>query len=220
MTRRILIIGAGGHGQVVADILLAAYRRGADSAPGGFLDDDSTLWGVSILGLPVCGPLDRLSEVQHDAVIVAIGENESRRRVLLALSGRGTCIANAIHPSAVVAADVQLGQGVAVCAGAVVNTGSVIGDGVILNTGCTVDHHSRIGDYAHIAPGVHLAGSVAVGQGALIGVGTSVIPGRSIGEWTIVGAGSVITRDIPPRCMAAGVPARVVACAHNQGATH
>jgi acetyltransferase-like isoleucine patch superfamily enzyme len=92
----------------------------------------------------------------------------------------------------------------------VVNTGTVIEDNVILNTGCTVDHHNYIGSHAHLAPGAHLGGDVRIGEGALVGIGTTVIPGRRIGDWAVVGAGSVVTRDIPPYTTAVGIPARVI----------
>ncbi len=206
----IVIIGAGGHGQVVADILLVASRVGASAAPLGFLDDDPALAGTRVLGLPVLGPIASLAHVEHDGVVLALGDNRRRHDVLVALRERGVRFANAIHPAAVVAADVRLGAGVMVCAGAVVNTGSVVADGVILNTGCTVDHHNRIDAYAHIAPGAHLGGAVRIGLGALVGIGSCVTPGRSIGEWTVVGAGSTVTRDLPPYCTAVGSPARVI----------
>lgn len=209
MSQRILIVGAGGHGQVVADILLEAHRRGAEALPVGFLDDDRSLWRQTVLGLPVLGPVADLSAVPHDAVIVAIGDNAVRWRVLCALRGSGVRLANAFHPSAVIAQDVQLGVGVAVCAAVIVNTGTVIGNGVILNTACTVDHHNRIGDCAHIAPGVHLAGHVVVGEGALVGIGSSVTPGRRIGAWATIGAGAAVVRDVPAHSVAVGVPARV-----------
>ena len=206
----VLILGAGGHAQVVADILLRAHDAGTNCQPIGFLDDDPTLAGTAIMGLPVLGAIAQLSEFDHDAVIVAIGDNCTRARIFESVRARGERIVNAIHPVAVVAPDVRLGEGVMICAGVVVNTGTIIGDNVILNTGCTVDHHNRIGNHAHIAPGVHLGGNVHIGEGAFIGIGTVVIPGCSIGEWAMIGAGSVVTKDILPYATAVGMPARVI----------
>jgi len=209
MTFGVLIVGAGGHGQVVADILQEACRHGADAEPVGFLDDDRSLWGQTVLGLPVLGAVADLPAMPHDAVIVAIGDNAVRWRLLCGLRASGVRLTSAVHPSAVIAQGARLGAGVAVCAGVIVNTGSIIGDRVILNTACTVDHHNCIGDCAHIAPGAHLAGRVVVGEGALVGIGSSVTPGRRIGQWATVGAGAVVIRDVPAGSVAVGVPARV-----------
>jgi len=209
-TSKVIVLGAGGHAQVVADILLRAHEAGSSRRPVGYLDDDPELEGSVLLGLPVLGAIGQLDEFEHDAVIVGMGDNGARADLFSRLRARAETIVSAIHPSAVVAPDVSVGQGVMICAGSVVNTGAVIGDNVILNTGCTVDHGDRIGASAHVAPGAHLGGEVTVGQGALIGIGSIVVRGCRIGEWAVIGAGSVVTKDIPCFATAVGVPARVI----------
>jgi sugar O-acyltransferase (sialic acid O-acetyltransferase NeuD family) len=204
----VLVIGAGGHGLVVADILLRAHDAGVELRPVGFLDDDKALVGSTVLGLPVLGAGAQSREHDHDAVIVAIGDNMVRKRAYEEATSRGERLATAVHPRAVVAPDVRLGDGVMVCAGVVVNPGTIIGENVILNTGCSVDHHNNIGAHAHIAPGVRLGGAVSVGEGALVGIGAVVAPGLSLGEGCTVGAGAVVLRNVPPGITVVGNPAR------------
>ena len=206
----ILIIGAGGHGQVVADILLANLKSGrAADRPIGFLDDDPTLRAKSFLGIPVLGLVDRLASIAHDAVILAIGNNRIRQTIFQRLLNNGENFANAVHPSAIIGTGVGLETGIVICAGVVINTGTKVGQNVILNTGCTVDHHNIIENHAHIAPGVHLGGDVTIGKGTLVGIGATVMPQRQVGCWSKVGAGAVVTRNVPAETTVVGIPAEV-----------
>ena len=207
----ILIVGAGGHGQVVADVLLAAHRAGDRDLPVGFVDDDPELQGKSCLGLPVLGPVCQLSAFPHNAVIVALGDNADRCRVFALLRDRAEPFAVARHPAALIADSAVIGPGTMVCAGVIVNPMARIGADVILNTGCTIDHHNEIADHVHVAPGVHLGGEVKVGEGALVGIGATVMPGKRIGAWSVVGAGAVVVHDVPDRAVVVGVPARRIA---------
>jgi len=206
--KRILILGAGGHAQVVADILVSGSGS-REYRVVGFLDDDTALQGTEIMGTLVLGPIDRFATVEHDGLVVAIGDNQPRARVFDACRARGARFINAIHPTAVVGSGVRFGEGVMVCAGVLINPHAVIGDDVILNTGCSIDHHVQIGAHVHIGPGANLAGTVRVGEGALVGIGANVVPGRVIGDWSVVGAGAAVVRDIPAHVTAVGVPARV-----------
>ncbi|MCB0164900.1 MAG: acetyltransferase [Anaerolineae bacterium] len=207
----VIIIGAGGHGQVVADILQAVVKSGRSSIrPIGYLDDQPAIPPSARLGLPVLGPVARLSHYDHQGVIVAIGHNATRSRLIQQLCEQGEQLISAIHPTAIVGGEVIIEAGTVVCAGAIINPGSHIGRGVILNTGCTVDHHNRIGAYVHIAPGVHLGGDVTVGEGTLVGIGATVMPQSQVGVWSIVGAGAVVTTPVADRCTVVGVPARPI----------
>ncbi|MEO8286221.1 MAG: acetyltransferase [Chloroflexota bacterium] len=202
--RSILIIGAGGHAKVVADILLCSGL-----VVMGFVDDNPAIWGEQRLGLPVLGAIDTYASYEAGGLVMGIGDNENRMQVVERLGQpAGKLWRQAIHPRAILAASVVVGRGVVVVAGAVVNPDTVLGDHVIVNTGATIDHDCEIGDYAHIAPGVHISGGVHVGTAALIGVGASVAPGRSIGVRAIVGAGAAVVHDLPDGVTAKGVPAR------------
>lgn len=207
---RILIIGAGGHGQVVADILLWMKISGEDINPIGYLDDNRGLNGRCFLGLPVLGVLEQITNTPHDFAIVAIGDNQTRAKIFGDLVSMGIVLAIARHPKAIIAPDVCIGPGTMICAGVVVNPSANIGSNVILNTGSTIDHHNIIENHVHIGPGVHLGGEVHIGTGSLIGIGATVMPGRHVGSGCTVGAGALVNKDIPDKSTVIGVPGRIV----------
>jgi sugar O-acyltransferase (sialic acid O-acetyltransferase NeuD family) len=211
MTTRIVIIGAGGHGLVAADILRAA--RAAPGSPAfdvvAVLDDNPALAGTRILEIPVLGTTQRLPEIPHDAIFVAVGDNARRERIAMELIRRGEQLFTARHPQAIVAADVDIGPGCMIAAGAVVAPGVVLGTGVILNTRCSVDHRTAIEPFAHVSAGATVGGDITIGARALIGIGSTVMSQLRIGADALVGAGAVVVRDIPGGVVAAGVPAKV-----------
>lgn len=200
---RLIIIGASGHGKVVADIAkLSGYTDIA------FLDDAPGLKVVS--GYPVLGAVSTFSAFSQDDFFVAIGNSDIRRRIQDEISSSGARLVTLIHPSAVVAQDVVIGEGTAVMAGAVINPSVRIGRGCIVNTSASVDHDCVIGDFSHISVGAHLAGSVAVDKRTWIGIGAVVNNNLSICSDVVIGAGAVVVRSIGVSGTYVGIPAKLV----------
>lgn len=197
----VIVIGAGGHGKVIADIIL----QSGDEVVG-FLDDHPTL-GRTVLGRPVLGTIAEAGRyLAHGCeFVLAIGNNEIRRSLARRLI---LPYYTAVHPRAIIASEVSLGVGTVVMAGAIVNPGAVIGRHCILNSGCIVEHDNQIADYVHICPGVALAGTVSVGEATQIGVGSTVRNNVSIAAGCQLGAGTVVVKDIAKAGVYVGAPAR------------
>lgn len=202
--RDIYIIGAGGHGKVVLDIINKSEQYQA----AAFLDDDSNLHNETINGLKVLGG-SKEALADDKAVIIAVGNNKIREKLFRMMESNDLEIINAVHPDAVINSFVSLGEGIVIAAGAVINPNTVIEDNVIINTGVTVDHDCIIEKHVHLSPGVNLGGNVTVQKGAHVGIGAAVLPGIKIGKNSIVGAGAVVTKDVPDDVTVVGVPAKI-----------
>jgi sugar O-acyltransferase (sialic acid O-acetyltransferase NeuD family) len=206
----LVILGAGGMGQEVADIVNAAVADGTPWRLIGFIDDDPSLHGRDVLGLPVLGDHRWLSD-HRVAVAIGVGAPAARSRAWAAAKSAGAVKApTLVHPTAYVGLGVELGSGTVVGAQATMTADVVVGRFGIVNVGATVSHNARLGDFATVAPGAHLAGNVHLGEGADIGIGASVTQGNTIGEWAIVGAGAVVIGDVEANTTVVGCPARVV----------
>jgi sugar O-acyltransferase (sialic acid O-acetyltransferase NeuD family) len=207
---KVLILGAGGHSKVVADTILFSTEKNPEYSIVGILDDNLDLRNASLMGIPVLGPITRFNEYEHDAIIIAIGDNEIRAKVYQYLSDFGEKFITIAHPMSYVAKSVTIGPGTVLIGNSVVNADAKVGKNVIINTNATVGHDSIIEDHVHIAAGVHLGGASIIQEGAFLGMGTNVLPGRIVGAWSVVGSGSVITKDVPPGVVVCGSPARLM----------
>lgn len=204
----VIVIGAGGH----AKVLLEALAR-SGVAVAGLTDADAGKHGSLLSGVPVLGGDEVLGQHPPGSTVLvnAMGSTQSmslRQAVYERLNASGYRFLTVIHPSAVVASDAELGEGVQVMAGAIVQPGARIGANSILNTGAQVDHDCVIGAHVHLAPGVTLSGTVKVGEGTHIGAAATVVQGLQIGRRCLVAAGAVVTESIADGERVAGAPAR------------
>ena len=199
--RPIRIIGFGAHGRVVADIAKAAGEY-----VSGFIDDDP---GSALANPKVAGSIEEAIPqfAATHRFVVAIGDATARRTFAEMVLADGGELVTLIHPSAVIAPDVNIGHGTVVMAGAIINPGTTIGHFAVINTGAIVDHDNIIEDNVQIAPGCNLAGKVICRRDCFVGTGATIIPNTVIGEGAYVAAGATVIRSVKPHTLVAGCPA-------------
>ncbi len=206
----VIVYGAGGQARVLIELM----ERAGISPIAGFLDDNASLHGTKIDGIPVLGNIDRLANIYRvhriNRAVIALGDNALRKRFADHARSLGMRLPVLIHPHAYVSPTAKLGDGTVVMAGAVISTHVTMGEMCIINTRASIDHDCYLGDYVHVAPGVTLAGNVTIGNGTLMGVGSCVVPGLCIGDDALVGAGAVVIRDIASNTTVVGCPAREI----------
>lgn len=202
--KRLAILGAGGHGKVVAD---AAILAGFDEII--FFDARWNKQNVH-MGFQVVGSEQEIlgGKFSFDAAVIAIGDNSIRARWGSRFREYSLPMATIIHPAAVISRSASIGPGSVVFAGAIVNASAVLGEGCILNVASTVDHDCQLGHYVHVASGANIAGEVNIGRESLIGVGAAVRPLTAIGSGVTIGAGAVVIRSVDDGLVVAGNPAR------------
>jgi UDP-perosamine 4-acetyltransferase len=207
MKQKLVIIGTGGHAKVIIDL----FQQSNAYELVGCTSADPT--DGQVMGVPILGDDSLLAGLVAQGVgnaFIAVGDNRIRDKIAERINKLDLTLASIVSKYAYVSSSVRLGKGVAVMSGVVVNPDSVLEDNVIINTGATIDHDNLIERSVHVAPGANLAGNVWVGKGSFLGIGCKVIPGIRIGEWCTVGAGAVVIEDLPPQCLAVGVPAQII----------
>lgn len=205
------IIGAGGFGREVLEIYKDQNKIKSQWDILGFIDDNPEIWGKKINAYPVLGGLDWLKNNKHDlGVVCAIAEPIIKKKIIDDLTNEGVKFFNAVHPSVIMSDSVEIGTGVIICAGCILTVNIKIGNHVILNINSTVGHDTIIEDYCSIMPTVKINGNNHIGIGNYIGTGATFIQDLQIGAWTTIGAGAVVTNNIPENVVAVGIPAKVI----------
>jgi sugar O-acyltransferase (sialic acid O-acetyltransferase NeuD family) len=208
MATALAIWGTAGHARVATTVARLQMRWDIV----GYLDDVyAERWGTQFCGAPVLGGRDALDALRRRGVrhlFLGFGANLARRDLAEELENGGFEFATLIHPSAVVADDVQMEPGVFVGPGAIVNADARVRKQSIINSGAIVEHEVRLGRAVHVGPRACLAGSVSVGDCAWVGLGAIVRDKLEIGEHAMVGMGAVVTRSVPARSVVVGCPAK------------
>ena len=209
--KRLAIYGTGGFAREVLELVRDVNEIEPTFEAIGWLDDDTSKIGQTIKGLPVLGPIEDASgKLSTFEVVIAIGNTVARSRIAARLDRLGIASPVLVDPRARVGRDITIGDGSIVCAGSLLTTDIHLGRHVILNLSVTVGHDAGLADYVTLAPTVNVSGNVRIAEGCDIGTGCATVQGVSIGEWSIVGAGAVVARDLPANVTAVGVPAKVI----------
>ena len=205
----LVIIGAGGFGREVLELVRDINEARPTFRLLGFLDDgEVNPHVIERAGVPLLGQSGRIADLEAGYVI-AIGSGESRRRIdAAARAARHAAVATLVHPSATLGSDVLVGEGAIIGAGSRITTHVAIGRHAHVNLNCTVGHDVTIEDFATLFPGVHLGGGCVVEEGATVSMGSVVLPGVRVGRGAMVGAGSVVVRDVPADTTVMGAVAR------------
>lgn len=205
---RLVIIGAGGHGREVLDVVEAINALRPTYEVIGFLADrNGAHEPLARRNVAIIGPPSDAEKLDAQYV-VAIGDPDVRAKIDRRCASTGLESPVLIHPLASVGSDVHLGPGSVLMAGARITTNFVGGRSLQVNVNATISHDARLGDYVTISPGCHISGNVELGDSVYLGTGSAIIPGIRIGPNTMVGAGAVVIRDLPGGVTAVGVPAR------------
>jgi sugar O-acyltransferase (sialic acid O-acetyltransferase NeuD family) len=201
------IVGAGGFGREVAWLADDINQDKPTFEFVGFVDDGTT---STAEGYPVLGNTERwISDGRTDVQLVcALGDPVTRWRVATRLSQAGFTFATLIHPTVKRSRHIRIGAGGMICADNILTTNIEIGAHALLNLDCTVGHDSRLADFISMMPGVHISGEVTTDIGAYFGTGAVAINGVRVGAWSVIGAGAVVSSDVPRGVIAVGVPAK------------
>lgn len=210
--QRVVILGAGGFAREVLWVFREANGVNHQWEVLGFIDENPKLHGKVICDLPVLGDFEWLKKADKSEIkgICGVGNPKTKKYLVEKAKSLGLKFCSVIHPNVRMSEYVEIGKGTVITAGNIITTQVKIGNHVTLNLDCTLGHDDIIEDYCNIAPGAHISGNVTFKEGVDFGTGAVILQGLTVGKWSIIGAGAVVTRDIPDYVTAVGIPAQVL----------
>ena len=202
----IVIVGASGFGREVAWLIENSDKWNVK----GFVDDNEDLEHKSVNDYPVLGTIDFLLNVNEKTnVVVAIGNPRIRKKIVERLQiNKNISFPNIFDKDVIIDKTVTIGFGNIICKGSILTTNLEIGNFNHINLNCTVGHDVQFNDYITVYPGVNISGNVIINDCVEVGTGTKIIQGKKIVKETVIGAGSVVVKDIIENGTYIGIPAK------------
>jgi sugar O-acyltransferase (sialic acid O-acetyltransferase NeuD family) len=210
--KKIVIIGAGGFGREVLDVIDACNQVDEIYEPLGFVvDPQYGTPGTLINDKSILGGFDWLEKHTDDVYVTCgVGPSHLRYQLIQRATAINCRFINLIHPSAIVTRWVTMGEGIIITAGSILTNQIQIGNHVHINLDCTIGHDVVLQDFVTLAPGVHVSGNVTLGRGCYVGTGANIIEKLQVGDWSVIGAGSAIVKNIPPNTTVVGIPGKII----------
>lgn len=190
----------------------AVERSDPNATFPGLLDNDPAKHGQYFFGIPIIGGVEivpKLAGPDVGFVSLVTGSTSDRYETGRDLVRLGGTLVNFIHPT-VDLTMTSWGAGNYVQEGVILQAGVSVGDNCSIHMAAVIGHESKIGNSVFIAHAVSISGSCVIDDGVFVGTNATILPRIRIGKWATVGAGSVVTRDVPDHAVVVGNPARVV----------
>lgn len=208
----LIIFGASGLGREVA---WAVERMNAVNPTWnllGFMDDDDRIQGSEINGYRVLGKTGDIKEYPDAYFVCAVGASRVREKIINNMKSINPAVkfGTVIDPSVEMSDLVTIGEGSIICAHTIITVNISIGNHVIINLDCTIGHDAILQDFVTLYPSVNVSGNTNIGHAVELGTGMQIIQGKTVGDYSIVGAGAVVVKDIPEKCTAVGSPAKPI----------
>jgi sugar O-acyltransferase (sialic acid O-acetyltransferase NeuD family) len=209
--KNVVIYGAGSVGKMSQQIIEDINAKSTEYKILGYLDDDDKKWLSSFNEYKILGGVDWLSLNPHIYVALGFSKPNQKRTLISKLNAIGhKNYVTLIHPLAWISRRVQVGQGSIVYPGVHIDVDVNIGEFCLFNKLATIGHDTIIKDFVTLSPSVNIGGFNHIGSGVEFGINSASIQYINFGDWSIIGGGSMVIKDLPDNVVVAGVPAKII----------
>ncbi len=207
---RIYLLGAANPETI--RIIRAVERASPSVEFCGMLDNDPSKRGQSFFGLPVLGGLEQVPMLKGDEVgfvNLITGSTRIRYQTSKNILSSGGKLTNLIHPN-IDLTMTTLGVGLYLQESVILQAEVEVGDNTSIHMAAVVGHESKIGHSVFVAHAVSISGCCEIGDGTFVGTNATILPRVRVGRWVTIGAGTVVTKDVPDFAVVVGNPGKVI----------
>lgn len=208
--KNIVLIGGGGHCKSCIEVIESTENY----TIMGILDLPSEL-GKTVLGYKVIGNDDDYKKFRDlgYCFLVTAGQIKSatlRKQIFENLESINAEVETVIASTATVSKYAKVGKGSIIMHNSIVNADAEIGENCIINTASVIEHDTKIGKHCHISTTAVVNGNCIIGNEVFIGSRSCLSNGIQIVDYSVIGAGTTVTKNILEAGTYAGSPAKKI----------
>lgn len=211
MKEDIAIYGAGGFARetlwLLESFLNEKYNVTAFVVDNEYYEETQK----ELCGRPVYAEEFLINIKSHLGVALALGLPEARKKIFNKLknSNKNLFFPTLVHPTTILAPDVEIGEGTIIRGSGLLSVGVKVGRGVLINGSNNLGHDVVVEDFCSVMPRCTISGNVTIGECTSIGAASFILEKKHIGKGTIIAPGSIVLKNFPDKVTVMGNPARV-----------
>jgi sugar O-acyltransferase (sialic acid O-acetyltransferase NeuD family) len=206
--KNLIIIGARGFGREVYFTALQSVGYRKQFMIKGFLDNKPDDQISEDIFPPVLGDVESYLPGNDDLFICALGKVKDKVKYSKIILDKGGRFATVVHKDVTKYSNTKIGAGCIVMKGVHLSLNVVVEDFSTIMVNSVIGHDAIIGAWSHTGPYVFVGGGSAIGTEAQLHVRSTILSGLKIGEKAVVGAGSVVIKNVESGTTVFGNPAK------------
>lgn len=209
--KKIVIFGSGGQAKVIIDIISNLKDFQIHSI---YDESKKKIKSISLnkKKYKVNNELKSLLNNKNLYGVIAIGDNYRRYLMYKKIFevNSNFKFTNIISSQTKISKNIKIGNGNVIMPNVTINAGTEIQDHCIINTSSSIDHDNKFSSFSSVGPGVITGGNVKISRYSHIGIGCVILNNISIGANTVVGAKSLVNKNVIKNIITYGCPARKI----------
>lgn len=206
--KNLYILGARGFGREVYNHFLHCKDTIGDIECRGFLDDKTDAL-VGFNGYPpIVSSVESFVPGENDVFICALGEPKWIKHYTELIENKGGKFISLISPLSCIGSNTIIGEGCIISRWTTISCDVRIGKHTTIDIFSALGHDTEVGNYCHLGAYTFMGGFSRIGNETTIHPRSNILPHKSVGNNAVVGAGSVVIKNVLDRQTVFGVPAK------------